>query len=344
MVTRPVLIFLSLVTSANLFAVTQSFREITAKADADFSAGRLDAALEGYNHIIALNLPPRLASVAVMKRGTCYYARHNIERAIADYDQALRLDSKNAAAYDNRGTALDARGDWEDALKDYNESMRLNPRNADVYINRGTVLLENGDLNGAFADYTKALTLNPREEYAHAGRTEFYLRQNEPEKALKEANAVISIAPGEGLGYHRRACAFMALGKYAQAEADIKTALRLKNYDPKTPLSLLAWFRATCPDPRFRNGKQALEIARQNCLSTNFFGYACLDTLAAAYAEVGDFEQALNYQTQALEKAPSHFPQLRDMKERLELYKKQKPYRDEPERKPRRPNGAATQS
>ena len=267
MLTRTALITLALVTSANVFAITESFRQITAKADSNLDAGNLDAAIEEYNHIIALNLPPRLASFAVMKRGTCYYAKHNIDRAVADYDQALRLDPKNAAAYDNRGNALHARGDWDGALKDYNESMRLNSRNPYVYVNRASVLMALGDLSGAFADYAKALTLNPREEYARAGRTEIYLLRNEPEKALKEANATISVAPGEGIGYKFRARAHMALGEYREAEADIKTALRLKNYDPKTPLSLLAWFRATCPDPHFRNGKQSTRdrSARLSC-------------------------------------------------------------------------------
>jgi tetratricopeptide (TPR) repeat protein len=321
--------------NVDAFAITQSFRELTAKADADFNAGHLDAAIEEYNHVIRLNLSPQLASMTVMKRGSCYYAKHNLDRAIVDYDQALRLDPKNAAAYDNRGNALDARGDWDDSLKDYNESIQLNPRNAYVYVNRAILLMERGEFSSAFADYTKALTLNPRQEYARCGRSRIYLRRNEPEQALKEANTAISLVPGEGLGYIYRARAHMALGDYSEAEADIKTALRLKNYDAKAPLSVLAWFRATCPDPHFRNGKQAIEITRQNCLSANFFRFDCLDTLAASYAEIGDFDQALNYQTQALKEAPSRFPDLPEMKQRLELYKKHKPYRDEPERKPR---------
>jgi tetratricopeptide (TPR) repeat protein len=331
------LLFLTLMPllSAQLvLAVAQSFTELFAKIDADLRAGNVDAAIKECNGIIVLNLTPQLASAAIMRRGSCYYAKHDAERAIADYDQALRLDPKNAAAYDNRGNALEARGDLDDAMKDYSESVRLNPRNSYVYVNRGVLRSDEADFSGALADFARALSLNPRSEYAHAGRSRVYLLRNEPEKALEEANAAIAISPDEALGYDRRARAYVKLGRYAQVDADIRKATHLKSYDRTSGLSLVAWFRATCPDPHFRDGKQALEAARLSCGSTNFFGYGCLDNLAAAYAEVGDFDQAVNCQTQALEKAPSRYPELSEMKQRLEQYKKRKPYRDEPKRKP----------
>lgn len=185
------LLFLTamLLLSGELVAVTKSFRELTAQADADLQAGNVNAAIEEYNRIIALNLNPQQASSAIMRRGNCYYAKHDLERAIADYDQALRLYPKNPGAYDNRANALNARGDLDDAIKDYNESVRLNPRNSLVYLNRGSLLVEKGDLAGALADYAKTLALNPREENAHVGRAHVYSIRKEPEKELKEANA-----------------------------------------------------------------------------------------------------------------------------------------------------------
>jgi tetratricopeptide (TPR) repeat protein len=311
-------------------AETKSFREVTAKADADFQAGNLDAAIQEYNRVIALNLTPQQASVATMRRGNCYYAKHEVDRAIADFDQALRLDPTNAGAYDNRANALDARGDRDDAIKDYNESVRLNPRNIYVYINRAILLAEEGNFNSAFADYAKALTINPKDEMAYTGRAFLYLMQKAPAKALKEANAAIAIAPGRVPGHHARARAYIQMGRYAEAESEIKTIMDLKNSDRTEALSMLAWFRATCPDPHFRNGTQALDAAQQNCQSKNFFGFDCQDTLAAAYAEIADFDQAVKYETQAVETAPSGFPNLSEMKKRLELYKQHQPYREEP--------------
>jgi tetratricopeptide (TPR) repeat protein len=334
MMTRAVLIALVVFACANLFGtpVTKSFREVTAKGDADLLAGNLDAAIAEFNRIIVLNLTPQLASLAVMRRGNCYYAKHDLDRAIADFDQALRLDPKNAGAYDNRANALEARGDMDDAIKDYNESLRLNPRNAYAYLNRGSFLIEQGDFAGALADYAKTLAINPREEAAHIGRANIYLMRCKREEALKEANAAIAIAPGQASVYGCRASVYMELRRYVEAEADIKKAMRLKYYDPTAALSLFAWLRATCPDPHFRNGKEALEAARRRCQSTNF--HQCLGTLAAAYAETGDFDQAVKYQAQAIEETPSRQPMLPDMKQRLELYTKHKPFRDEPRKTP----------
>ena len=305
---------------------------MTAKGDADLLAGNLDAAIAEFNRIIALNLTPQQASLAVMRRGTCYYAKHDLDRAIRDYDQALRLDPRNAAAYDNRANALEARGDISDAIKDYNESLRLNPRNPFAYLNRGSFLTEQGDFAGALADYAKALAINPREEAAHVGRAKIYLMRCKREEALKEANAAIAIAPGQAPVYSCRASVYMELRRYKEAEADIKKAMQLKYYDPTAALTLFAWLRATCPDPHFRNGKQALEVARQRCQSTNF--HQCLETLAAAYAETGDFDQAAKYETQAIEETPSRHPMFSEMKERLELYKNRKAFRDEPRKTP----------
>ena len=300
------------------------------QAAADYKAGRLDAAIKEYNQLIALQLRPQDASIAVMRRGNCYYGKHDLERAIADFDQAIRLDPKNGAAYDNRANALDARGDRDGALRDYTSALRLNPQNSYAYVNRGSLRMEQGDFTGALADYGTALRINPRERIAHTGRAQIYVLQRNPEQALKEANAAISLAPGETEGYTSRARAYMELRRYADAEADIEHAMQLKHWDPTSALGLFAWFRATCPDSHFRNGKQALEAAQRDCRSGKFFAFACLDTLAAAYAEVGDFDDAVKYQTQAVENAPPHFPLLSQTKQRLELYKQHKPYRDGP--------------
>lgn len=143
----------------------------------------------------------------------------------------------------------------------------------------------------------------------------------------------IAIAPGQAVPYITRAEAYMDLGRYADVEADIQRSLRLKNYDRTMALSELAWFRARCPDPHFRDGRQALQAAQRRCGNMNFFSFGCLQTLAAAYAELGDFDQAVNDQVRAIQTAPSGYPKLSEMKERLELYKKHKPYREWPKGK-----------
>jgi serine/threonine-protein kinase len=114
--------------------------------------------------------------------------------------------------------------------------------------------------------------------------------------------------------------------EYAQAIADWEEALRR---DPKDPDALdgLGWIRATCPDAKSRNGPKALELAKTACDLTGWKHANCLDTLATAHAEQGDFPEAVKWQSKAIELADDETEQ-DDYRRWLELYEGKKPYRE----------------
>jgi hypothetical protein len=95
-------------------------------------------------------------------------------------------------------------------------------------------------------------------------------------------------------------------------------------------LAGLAWVFATCPKAELRDGKKAVEYAERACKLTEYKEATFLDTLAAAYAENGQIEQAVKTQKEAL-KSPDEFPkkELEKAKQRLKLYMEGKPYRKE---------------
>jgi TPR repeat protein len=88
-----------------------------------------------------------------------------------------------------------------------------------------------------------------------------------------------------------------------------------------------AWFLATCPDAAQRNGKQAVEYATKACELTQWKEANFIGTLAAAYAEIGDFDAAIKYQKQAMELG-SDYPDRQQMERSIELYWHRKPYRE----------------
>jgi hypothetical protein len=102
----------------------------------------------------------------------------------------------------------------------------------------------------------------------------------------------------------------------------------------------LAWLRATCADAKFRDGKVAVEKATKACELTNWRDGVILDTLAAACAEDGRFDEAVKWQKKALEDKRLEKLIGPDMRARVKLYEQKKPYRQSD--KPAKPEPPAT--
>jgi len=101
----------------------------------------------------------------------------------------------------------------------------------------------------------------------------------------------------------------------------------ISSVDPEweSALNSLAWLLATCPEETIRSGHKAVEHARRACELSNWQKSLFIDTLAAAYAEVNQFEEAIVWQKKAVSIAPED--KKPDCQSRLELYQAGKPYR-----------------
>jgi hypothetical protein len=92
----------------------------------------------------------------------------------------------------------------------------------------------------------------------------------------------------------------------------------------------LAWRLATCPAEKFRDGKRAIQMATKACELAEWDSSWKLHTLAAAYAEAGQFDEAVRYARRALEDPAYRSRADDEFRQRLELYKQKKPYRESP--------------
>jgi tetratricopeptide (TPR) repeat protein len=106
-------------------------------------------------------------SWAYNHRGSAYQAKGNDDRAIADYDEAIQLDPKNARAYNNRGIAYHAKGNNDRAIADYDEAIRVDPKYAFAYFTRGLAYHAKGNNDRAIADYDEAIRLDPKYAFAY---------------------------------------------------------------------------------------------------------------------------------------------------------------------------------
>jgi tetratricopeptide (TPR) repeat protein len=101
-------------------------------------------------------------AVTYVDRGLAKEKKGDLNGAFADFNQAIKLNSRYPAAYDRRGVVKFKKGDLDGAMADYNQAIQLNPKYAGPYNNRGVAKFKKGDLGGAIADYNQAIQLNPK--------------------------------------------------------------------------------------------------------------------------------------------------------------------------------------
>jgi tetratricopeptide (TPR) repeat protein len=188
--------------------------------------------------------------------------------------------------------------------------------------------LKKGDLDGAIRSYTAAFKIDPRMYVAIYERGTIYMRQHKWEQAIADFNNALVISPSFFLAAIKRAEVNQRLGRYdkALAELDHLINLRPQYHTDALARSDRAWIYATCPDPAFRNGKQGVADATAACKIDSWDSWDYIDTLAAAYAETGDFENAIKFEEKAIRKA-READDIKSARERLALYQQHRPFR-----------------
>jgi tetratricopeptide (TPR) repeat protein len=163
---------------------------------------------------------------------------------------------------------------------------------------------------------------------SHVNRGIDYSKQGQYDKAISEFNKAIETKPRYTLAYYNRGNAYSNRDQYEKVISDYTKATEINPRYAK-PYNNLAWILATCPDAEYREGAKAVELAQKAVeLKPKAF---CLDTLAAAYAEAGRFEDAITVQEKAialLRKEEGKTEILAGYMERLNSYKANKPWRE----------------
>jgi tetratricopeptide (TPR) repeat protein len=132
------------------------------------SAYTPDRQIEGCTSVIqSARETQKNKAIAHYDRGIVYKKRGDLDRAVADFNEAIRLDPKLAYPYNERGDSYKAKGDFDRAGADFNEAIRLDPKFASAYNSRGNVYLHNRDFDRAIADYNEAIRLDPKSVIAY---------------------------------------------------------------------------------------------------------------------------------------------------------------------------------
>ena len=302
------------------------------------------------NHIAHLNL------------GSALMRENRADEAIANFKEAIRIRPTYYDGWNSLGNAYARQGRFADSLQSYSESLRFNPGFADAYNGAGfalaslnrpleaaeqyaaalrlksdfpeahfnfAALLETqGKTTEAEQHYAEALRYKPELTEARTVLGVLWARQGKLPEAVAQFAEVVRLRPDDPDAHLRLGLALSNQQKTEPAMAEFRETLRLR---PETPAALaaLATVLATHPNIRFRNGKEALQLARQANQLTGHQNPLHLDALAAALAETGDFAEAATTQALALRLASATASKeiTAEMQKRLLLYQSGKPFR-----------------
>jgi tetratricopeptide (TPR) repeat protein len=280
-----------------------------------------EKALDFFNDAVRRNPNAEFYTI----RGAIWAEKKEYDKAIADFNEAIRLDPKNASAQSARDLARHQKSELDKATANHGQAMRRDPKWAVSYYNRGLAWHKRGDFDKAIADFNQAIRFDPNHAGAYSARGDAWQSKGDIDKAISDYNEAIRLDPKQAAARGHRGIALHKQGNYDKARADWNEAIRL---DPKDLHShfALAWLLATCPDAKIRDGKRAVELATDACEFSGWKNAYAVGALAAAYAESGDFVNAVKWQEEFLrlcsegEKKKWGFL--------LELYKSGKPFRE----------------
>jgi tetratricopeptide (TPR) repeat protein len=257
-----------------------------------------DKAIRDFTTYLKVNPRHSAKAAPYLQRGRAYGMKRKYRMAIYDLNIAIAKDSKNADAYSLRGLAYRSEGKYAEAIADFNKAIAINPEaaaQAGIYFERGRAYAIKGQYKKSIPDLTIAIENNPNDADAHFLRGVAYQEQFQYKKSIHDLAKTIEIDPGYANAYNRK-----------------------------------AWILATCPQAGFRNGDQAIELA-QKAVALDRDETTFLDTLAAAYAEAGQFDKAITTQREVIAKLKKDGMEKKliiELTEHLKSYESNKPWRD----------------
>ncbi|MGH7139144.1 MAG: tetratricopeptide repeat protein [Pirellulales bacterium] len=269
--------------------------------------------------------------IGYLLRGVSWLAKHEFENAVKDLDEVIRLAPNNSSFHCLRGKAYFGKHAYDQAMADYTEAIRLNPSNLIALNDRGCTWNAKEESAKALKHFDSVLRIDTRNALAYANRSATWFYLEEYEKSLADVNRAIELDPRMASAYANRGRWYMKHGDYPKALNDYNKSAELAPRE-WAAYNGLARIYATAPifEAHIRDGKQALAMAKKACELSLWDEWMPVASLAAAYAELGDFEEAVKWQTKALAMSqPAKDRDQRDNLKRLDLYKSQKPYYEE---------------
>jgi tetratricopeptide (TPR) repeat protein len=288
--------------------------------------------------------------------------------AIEYYKKSLQIHSNSPYAHNNLGLALEKQGDYVEAIAHFRQAVQLMPNLAKARYNLAKALVIQGQFGEAAEQFRGAIRLEPdmpapMNDLAFLIAAHPELKDRDVNEAIRSAARACELTDYKNPAYlSTLAAVYICAGRFSKAAGTLETALKLEpnsatlrnglgnvflsegkfkeaideikrslGIEPNNPdaKNNLAWILATCPDANMRNPSDAIRLAQEACIATNYKKASKLDTLGAAFASAGRFDEAIETAQKAIDAADRNQTEFSKMIQgRLDLYKASKPYID----------------
>lgn len=263
-------------------------------------------------------------------RAQVYIAQKKIDEALADIEKVLELDPKNAEALMLKTSVLYDEQRYDEAMAAVEKVLEDQPGLIRGILMRSLIHAGREEFDKAIEDVQQLVDFAPDNEGFQLQLALFYNAAKKSADAIKIYDNILEDDPQNANAIRGRGDANLSLGEHAKAIEDYERAIEIQKDDPEAgTINNLAWVLATSPQKELRDGKRSIELGLQACELVEYKESYAVSTLAAGYAEVGEWEKACEWAAKAVELGEQEkSDSLDNLKRELEGYQRKKPWRE----------------
>ena len=261
--------------------------------------------------------------------GMVLFEKGQLDEAIRHYRRTLEMQPDFWDADYNLGTALLGKGQVDEAIFYCDKAVRMEPNDPDAHVAFANALLQKKRTDDAIAHYQKAVAIRPDYFFARYGLGHALLEKGKLDAAIEHSRAALLIQPNNADCHTVLAIALDEKGQWAEAIQHYEKALEISPQSISA-LNNLAWLLAAGSNASLRNGARAIQFAQQADQLSGGTNVLVLRTLAAAYAEAGQFGKAIETAHAAMQLGQSQRDDslATELQQEIALYELGLPYRE----------------
>jgi protein O-mannosyl-transferase len=303
-----------------------------ALSDVAFRESRLDEAV--FHAGKALKIRPDSAD-AHSNLGVALSGTGRREEARIQFQKVIDTSPNRPRVHYNLGTLLLDDGRLDDAIAEFEKELKIQPDFLDAHNNLGIVLTRKGELDDALAHFQKALEMDSGRPKVHYNVATVLLQTGQRDQAIAHLKKELQINPASAEAHNDLGIAWSQEGRIDQAISEWQKTLELQPNNLNAHYNL-AWIFATFPDDAIRNGTKAVSLAESALHLSGERDPRIYRLLAAAYAENGQFDEAIETAQRGSHLAieQENYALADRLESNVDLYRRSAPLRDTSQSKP----------